>query len=124
MHVSRPSGKTNLKVRLLKTRCAPLPHGDLQKFVAYHMETSRHFRLSPTGEVRHQVQSLLVATSLTCVAGSGTAWSSRATVNGMTFSARYWYSGKNINDAREDVAECVVVWLSSAMAASEAQTSS
>ncbi|KAF3761801.1 hypothetical protein M406DRAFT_235225, partial [Cryphonectria parasitica EP155] len=37
--------------------------------------------------------------------GGRTAWSSRVTVCGQTVSARYWYDGKNLNNAREDAAE-------------------
>ncbi|KGO70990.1 hypothetical protein PITC_065640 [Penicillium italicum] len=37
--------------------------------------------------------------------GGRTAWSSTLTVQGQTFSARYWYDGENINNAREDAAE-------------------
>ncbi|KAH7019453.1 hypothetical protein EDB80DRAFT_870101 [Ilyonectria destructans] len=43
--------------------------------------------------------------------GGRTAWSSRVTVHGKTLSARYWYDGKNLNNAREDAAECAVSWL-------------
>ncbi|KAF7559987.1 hypothetical protein G7046_g4168 [Stylonectria norvegica] len=45
--------------------------------------------------------------------GGRTAWSSRVTVHGKTMSARYWYDGKNLNNAREDAAECAVNWLMS-----------
>ncbi|KAK7422293.1 hypothetical protein QQZ08_009599 [Neonectria magnoliae] len=43
--------------------------------------------------------------------GGRTAWSSRVTVHGKTLAARYWYDGKNLNNAREDAAECAVNWL-------------
>lgn len=43
--------------------------------------------------------------------GGRTAWSSRVTVYGKQLSARYWYDGKNLNNAREDAAECAVNWL-------------
>ncbi|KAH7157793.1 hypothetical protein B0J13DRAFT_180882 [Dactylonectria estremocensis] len=43
--------------------------------------------------------------------GGRTAWSSQVTVQGKTLAARYWYDGKNLNNAREDAAECAVTWL-------------
>ncbi|KAG5974632.1 hypothetical protein E4U30_005721 [Claviceps sp. LM220 group G6] len=43
--------------------------------------------------------------------GGRTAWSSRVTVYGQTLAARYWYDGKNLNNAREDAAECAIKWL-------------
>ncbi|KAG5976482.1 hypothetical protein E4U55_007327 [Claviceps digitariae] len=43
--------------------------------------------------------------------GGRTAWSSRVTVHGQTLAARYWYDGKNLNNAREDAAECAINWL-------------
>ncbi|KAF4595604.1 hypothetical protein GQ602_001217 [Ophiocordyceps camponoti-floridani] len=44
--------------------------------------------------------------------GGRTAWSSRVIVHGKTLEARYWYDGKNLNNAREDAAECAINWLS------------
>ncbi|KAM0669359.1 hypothetical protein ACQRIT_004332 [Beauveria bassiana] len=44
--------------------------------------------------------------------GGRTAWSSRVTVQGKTLSARFWYDGRNLNNAKEDAAECAVNWLS------------
>ncbi|KAK5995159.1 hypothetical protein PT974_03555 [Cladobotryum mycophilum] len=44
--------------------------------------------------------------------GGRTAWSSRVVVRGQTHTARYWYDGKNLNNAREDAAECAINWLS------------
>lgn len=52
--------------------------------------------------------------------GGRTAWSSRVTVQGKTLSARYWYDGKNLNNAKEDAAECAVNWLSGSASASSA----
>ncbi|KAF4125606.1 hypothetical protein GMORB2_0850 [Geosmithia morbida] len=43
--------------------------------------------------------------------GGRTAWSSRVTVDGHSLSARYWYDGKYINNAKEDVAEVAYCWL-------------
>ncbi|OHW89551.1 hypothetical protein CSPAE12_11866, partial [Colletotrichum incanum] len=34
-----------------------------------------------------------------------TAWSSRVTVREQTHSARFWYDGNNMNNAKEDAAE-------------------
>jgi hypothetical protein len=43
--------------------------------------------------------------------GGRTAWSSTVTVYGRDVPSRFWYDGKNINNAREDAAECAVKWL-------------
>ncbi|KXH69380.1 hypothetical protein CSAL01_07725 [Colletotrichum salicis] len=43
--------------------------------------------------------------------GGRTAWSSRVTVHGRTLSARFWYDGKNLNNAREDAAEMALNYL-------------
>ncbi|RYP74331.1 hypothetical protein DL769_004034 [Monosporascus sp. CRB-8-3] len=43
--------------------------------------------------------------------GGRTAWSSIVTVNGRQIQARYWYDGKNLNNAREDAAEAALIWL-------------
>ena len=37
--------------------------------------------------------------------GGRTAWSSRVVVGGKEFTARFWYDGKNLNNAKEDAAE-------------------
>ncbi|EGX93241.1 hypothetical protein CCM_04613 [Cordyceps militaris CM01] len=47
------------------------------------------------------------------VLGGRTAWSSRVTVQGKVLSARFWYDGRNLNNAKEDAAECAVNWLTS-----------
>lgn len=52
------------------------------------------------------------ATESNCGSGGRTAWSSRVIVHGKTLEARYWYDGKNLNNAREDAAECAINWLS------------
>ncbi|KAK0704170.1 hypothetical protein B0T21DRAFT_416701 [Apiosordaria backusii] len=43
--------------------------------------------------------------------GGRTAWSSRVVVYGSTVSARFWYDGKNLNNAKEDAAEVALGWL-------------
>lgn len=45
--------------------------------------------------------------------GGRTAWSSQVTVQGKTHTARFWYDGNNLNNAKEDAAECAVSWLNS-----------
>ncbi|KAF5966442.1 hypothetical protein J7337_008429 [Fusarium musae] len=50
-----------------------------------------------------------------------TAWSSRVTVHGKTLAARFWYDGKNLNNAREDAAECAVKWLTGSESSSPTQ---
>ena len=47
-----------------------------------------------------------------CRSGGRTAWSSRVTVHGRTLSARFWYDGKNLNNAKEDAAEMAYNYLS------------
>jgi hypothetical protein len=44
--------------------------------------------------------------------GGRTAWSSRVTVHGSVHNARFWYDGKNLNNAKEDAAEVAYNWLS------------
>ncbi|RDA83299.1 hypothetical protein CP532_5744 [Ophiocordyceps camponoti-leonardi (nom. inval.)] len=43
--------------------------------------------------------------------GGRTAWSSKVVVHGKTLQARFWYDGKNLNNATEDAAECALNWL-------------
>ncbi|KAL2135089.1 hypothetical protein VTI74DRAFT_9799 [Chaetomium olivicolor] len=43
--------------------------------------------------------------------GGRTAWSSTVTVYGAVHSARFWYDGKNLNNAKEDAAEVALQWL-------------
>jgi hypothetical protein len=43
--------------------------------------------------------------------GGRTAWSSTVTVHGSSFKARFWYDGKNLNNAKEDAAEVAYNWL-------------
>ncbi|KAK0617066.1 hypothetical protein B0T14DRAFT_498156 [Immersiella caudata] len=45
--------------------------------------------------------------------GGRTAWSSKVTVYGTELSARFWYDGKNTNNAKEDAAEVALTWLNS-----------
>ncbi|WZH49027.1 uncharacterized protein QYS62_010217 [Fusarium acuminatum] len=54
--------------------------------------------------------------------GGRTAWSSRVTVHGKTLAARFWYDGKNLNNAREDAAECAVKWLTGSDSGSPPQS--
>ncbi|KAM0226146.1 hypothetical protein ACHAQD_000059 [Fusarium lateritium] len=54
--------------------------------------------------------------------GGRTAWSSRVTVHGKTLAARFWYDGKNLNNAREDAAECAVKWLTGSESGSPPQS--
>ncbi|KAI1256369.1 hypothetical protein MGN70_001493 [Eutypa lata] len=44
--------------------------------------------------------------------GGRTAWSSIVAVYGRRIQARYWYDGKNLNNAKEDAAEAALIWLS------------
>ncbi|RYO90387.1 hypothetical protein DL766_001149 [Monosporascus sp. MC13-8B] len=43
--------------------------------------------------------------------GGRTAWSCIVTVHSRQIQARYWYDGKNLNNAREDAAEAALIWL-------------
>ncbi|KAJ4158554.1 uncharacterized protein LMH87_009076 [Akanthomyces muscarius] len=43
--------------------------------------------------------------------GGRTAWSSTVEVQGQIVNARFWYDGRNLNNAKEDAAECAVNWL-------------
>ncbi|OAQ99056.1 hypothetical protein LLEC1_02874 [Akanthomyces lecanii] len=45
--------------------------------------------------------------------GGRTAWSSTVEVQGHHVNARFWYDGRNLNNAKEDAAECAVNWLTS-----------
>jgi hypothetical protein len=46
--------------------------------------------------------------------GGRTAWSSRVVVDNRVFSARYWYDGKNVNNAKEDAAEVALNYFKTA----------
>jgi hypothetical protein len=37
--------------------------------------------------------------------GGRTAWSSTVTIQGQAISARFWYDGQHVNNAKEDAAE-------------------
>jgi hypothetical protein len=54
--------------------------------------------------------------------GGRTAWSSRVTVHGSVHSARFWYDGKNLNNAKEDAAEVAVNWLNGSNPSSPSTT--
>ncbi|KAL5611724.1 hypothetical protein BROUX41_000701 [Berkeleyomyces rouxiae] len=43
--------------------------------------------------------------------GGRTAWSSQVVVNGQSIAARFWYDGKNLNNAKEDAAEVALNYL-------------
>jgi hypothetical protein len=45
------------------------------------------------------------------LAGGRTAWSSRVTIHGQSIQARFWYDGKNLNNAKEDAAEMALNWI-------------
>jgi len=57
------------------------------------------------------VASFLLLTDVGGRAGGRTAWSSTVSVYGQSFAARYWYDGKNLNNAKEDAAEMALTWL-------------
>lgn len=46
--------------------------------------------------------------------GGRTAWSSTVFVSGKTVSARYWYDGQYVNNAKEDAAEVALQHLQNA----------
>ncbi|KAH8666328.1 hypothetical protein BX600DRAFT_269703 [Xylariales sp. PMI_506] len=50
--------------------------------------------------------------------GGRTAWSSIVTVCNQRIEARYWYDGKNTNNAKEDAAEAALIWMSGSSPAS------
>ncbi|KAH8150205.1 uncharacterized protein LAJ45_05891 [Morchella importuna] len=43
--------------------------------------------------------------------GGRTAWSSNVTIGAEIFSARYWYDGQYVNNAKEDAAEVALQWM-------------
>ena len=47
----------------------------------------------------------------TLLLGGRTAWASVVTVYGRQIQARFWYDGKNLNNAKEDAAETALIWL-------------
>ncbi|RKU48642.1 hypothetical protein DL546_009168 [Coniochaeta pulveracea] len=54
--------------------------------------------------------------------GGRTAWSSRVTVHGSVHSARFWYDGKNLANAKEDAAEVALTWLTGSNPSSPSTT--
>ncbi|KAL3423773.1 hypothetical protein PVAG01_05519 [Phlyctema vagabunda] len=54
--------------------------------------------------------------------GGRTAWSSTVTVNGQNISARYWYDGQYVDNAKEDAAEVALKHLSGSTPSSPAQS--
>jgi hypothetical protein len=45
--------------------------------------------------------------------GGRTAWSATVELQGQTFSARFWYDGQHVDNAREDVADLVLTYIKS-----------
>lgn len=56
--------------------------------------------------------------------GGRTAWSSTVTVQGQNISARYWYDGQNVNNAKEDAAEVALKHLNGSPIGSPTQSRS
>ncbi|KAA8572727.1 hypothetical protein MFRU_003g01370 [Monilinia fructicola] len=56
--------------------------------------------------------------------GGRTAWSSTVTVQGQNISARYWYDGQYVNNAKEDAAEVALNRLSGSSPTSPTQSRS
>ncbi|OWP01363.1 hypothetical protein B2J93_2773 [Marssonina coronariae] len=54
--------------------------------------------------------------------GGRTAWSSTVTVQGQNISARFWYDGDHVNNAKEDAAEVALKHLGSSSPSSPAQS--
>ncbi|KAL8392824.1 hypothetical protein RB595_002853 [Gaeumannomyces hyphopodioides] len=54
--------------------------------------------------------------------GGRTAWSSTVTVHGTGHSARFWYDGKNLYNAKEDAAEVAYNWLNPLLTSSPSST--
>lgn len=55
--------------------------------------------------------------------GGRTAWSSRVTISGQILAARFWYDGKNLNNAKEDAAEVALGWIMSSAASASPSSS-
>ncbi|ETS78270.1 hypothetical protein PFICI_10332 [Pestalotiopsis fici W106-1] len=45
--------------------------------------------------------------------GGRTAWSCIVKVCGTPVKAKFWYDGRNLNNAKEDAAEAALLWLTS-----------
>jgi len=54
--------------------------------------------------------------------GGRTAWSSTVTVQGQNISARYWYDGQYVNNAKEDAAEVALKHLNGSTPSSPSQS--
>lgn len=54
--------------------------------------------------------------------GGRTAWSSTVTVYGQNIAARFWYDGKNLNNAKEDAAEMALNYLTGSNPSSPAHS--
>ena len=55
--------------------------------------------------------------------GGRTAWSSTVVVHGTTHTARFWYDGRNTNNAKEDAAEVALGWLNQSSSPASPSTS-
>ncbi|TVY19904.1 hypothetical protein LARI1_G001570 [Lachnellula arida] len=54
--------------------------------------------------------------------GGRTAWSSTVTVQGQHISARYWYDGQYVHNAKEDAAEVALKHLNGSTPSSPSQS--
>ncbi len=54
--------------------------------------------------------------------GGRTAWSSTVTVQGQNISARFWYDGDHVNNAKEDAAEVALKHLTGSSPSSPSQS--
>lgn len=69
-------------------------------------------------EYIHSIERILLMSAffppfLQNAIGGRTAWSSRVNIQGQDFSARYWYDGQYLNNAKEDAAEVALMKLNS-----------
>lgn len=69
------------------------------------------------------LSATLVLTTSALPPGGRTAWSSRVTVSGQTVAARFWYDGKNLNNAKEDAAEMALSCIQASAAAQHGSSS-
>jgi hypothetical protein len=54
--------------------------------------------------------------------GGRTAWSSTVTVQGQNISARFWYDGEHVHNAKEDAAEVALKHLTGSNPSSPSQS--
>ncbi|KAF3801601.1 hypothetical protein GCG54_00014817 [Colletotrichum gloeosporioides] len=90
----------------------------------FQIVSDRRGKLCPPREKAHTHLSSVGVTngSSPLVTGGRTAWSSRVTVHGRTLSARFWYDGKNLNNAKEDAAEMALNYLTGSNPSSPANS--